>query len=192
MADEEEDGAFNAVEEVLELEEEPIGAKISLEVIKGVSTFQTMRVTCHVGKKELHILLDSGSTQNFVDLNKALKLQCKVNTITPMGVCVAEWGQLVCDKIIRGFTWKMQGLSFNADVLLLPLTGNDMVLGVQWFSNLGPVLWDFAQLAMQVKHNGQKVSLRGMRNKRLKSITSTKVDKLVHVAGNFLCYRFFL
>ncbi|XP_074336946.1 uncharacterized protein LOC141674121 [Apium graveolens] len=115
------------------MEEEVMGTKISLEAIEGVSTFQTMRVTGHVGKKELHILLDNGRTHNFIDVNKALKLQCKVDTITPMG-----------------------GHSFDADVLLLPLIGSDMVLGVQWFSNLGPVLWDFSKLIMQFKHNGQK------------------------------------
>lgn len=63
-------------------EVENVCAQISLEVIEGVSTFQTMRVTGHAGKKELHILLDTGSTHNFIDVNKALKLQCKVESIT--------------------------------------------------------------------------------------------------------------
>ncbi|XP_074355720.1 uncharacterized protein LOC141695370 [Apium graveolens] len=191
MTYEDAEGVTEEEEEVLEMEEEVMGAKISLEAIEGVSTFQTMRVTGHVGKKELHILLDSGSTHNFIDVNKALKLQCKVDTITPMGVRVADGGQLICDKIIRGFTWKMQGHSFNADVLLLPLTGSDMVLGVQWFSNLGPVLWDFAKLTMQFKHNGQKVSLRGMGSKKLKSITSSKMDKLLHATGEIFMLQIF-
>lgn len=34
---------------------------------------------------------------------------------------------------------KMQGVEFEAEVLLLPLSGNDVVLGIHWFFELGPM-----------------------------------------------------
>lgn len=77
----------------------------------------------------------------------------------------------------------MQGVSFTADVFLLPLNGSDIVLGIQWFSNLGPVLWDFARLTMQFSYHGQKVKLRGITNKKLQDINSQKLDKLVRDTG---------
>ncbi|XP_074342267.1 uncharacterized protein LOC141679753 [Apium graveolens] len=141
--DDDEDGETEIPVEV-EVEENNECAQISVEAMEGISAFQTMRVTGHHGKKDLHILLDSGSTHNFIDTSKALKLNCTMEKIAPMSVKVADGGQLICDKIIRGFVWKMQGVSFMADVLLLPLNGSDIVLGIQWFSQLGPVLWDFS------------------------------------------------
>ncbi|KAL8147534.1 hypothetical protein AgCh_005021 [Apium graveolens] len=100
-----------------------------------------------------------------------------------MGVRVADGGQLICDKIIREFSWMMQGVSFTADVLLLPLNGSDIVLGVQLFSHLGPVLWDFSKLKMQFTYKGEKVRLRGMTGRKLKGIKSRKLDKLVQATG---------
>lgn len=115
-------------------------AHLSLHALDGVSFFHTMRVVGHYGKTPLHILLDSGSTHNFVGVTKAKKLGCKVEQITPMWVKVADGGQIRCDAVARGFTWKMQGIQFSADLILLPLSGSDIVLGIQWFTVLGPIL----------------------------------------------------
>lgn len=158
-------------------------AQISVQAIEGVTTYQTMRVTGHHGKKYLQILLDSGSTHNFIDTGTALKLDCRVEHIPPMWVKVADGGQLKCDSRIRGFKWKMQGVEFEADVLLLPLSGSDMVLGIHGFSQLGPVLWDFLNLTMQFTYRGNKVKLRGMKGKKLKSIQADKLDKLFKSTG---------
>lgn len=158
-------------------------AQISVQAMDGVAAFQTMRVTGHHGKRELQLLLDSGSTHNFIDASKALKLDCKVESIDPMWVKVADGGQLKCDKIIKKFNWRMQGVEFTADVYLLPLSGSDLVLGIQWFSSLGPVLWDFVNLTMQFTYKGNKVRLRGAKGKKLKGIQSDKLDKLASTTG---------
>lgn len=34
-------------------------------------------------------------------------------------------------------------------LICLPLGGCDLVLGVQWFSTISPVLWDFQKLTME-------------------------------------------
>lgn len=55
----------------------------------------------------------------------------------------------------------MQGYPFAANLLLLPLSDSDVVLGIQWFSTLGSILWDFNNLTMEFKVEGRKVKLRG-------------------------------
>lgn len=40
-----------------------------------------------------------------------------------------------------------------------------MVLGIQWLSTLGNVLWDFKTLKMDFTYKGQKMSLRGTSHK---------------------------
>lgn len=167
----------------IEVADETQCAHISVQAMDGISSFQTMRVTGHHGKKELHLLLDSGSTHNFIDASKALRMDCRVENINPMWVRVADGGQLKCDSMIKGFTWRMQGVEFEADVLLLPLSGSDLVLGIQWFTLLGPVLWDFRNLTMQYTYKGTKVELRGASGKKLKTIQSQKLDKLTQLSG---------
>lgn len=41
--------------------------QISIHALTGVSMFNTMRVTGYVKDKPIHILIDSGSTHNFLD-----------------------------------------------------------------------------------------------------------------------------
>uniref|UniRef100_A0A803N6W0 Chromo domain-containing protein n=1 Tax=Chenopodium quinoa TaxID=63459 RepID=A0A803N6W0_CHEQI len=159
--------------------EETMSAQISLQALDGHSTFHTMRMKGLVRKKCIHTLLDTGSTHNFLDTPTALKLSCKVENVPPMWVKVADVGQLKCDKIVKNFEWKMQGYQFKADFLLLPLSGSDMVLGVQWFSTLGPILWDFKNLMMEFKAEGQKVKLRGATVRKLKGIQSVQLSKLL-------------
>lgn len=140
MKDDDDEELVQECVPAIEAPEETQCAHISVQAMDGVLSFQTMRVSGHHGKKELHLLLDSGSTHNFIDMSKALKMDCNVERITPMWVRVADGGQLKCDSMIKNFNWKMQGVEFTADVLLLPLTGSDLVLGIQWFAQLGPVL----------------------------------------------------
>ncbi|GJS64872.1 reverse transcriptase domain-containing protein, partial [Tanacetum coccineum] len=45
---------------------------ISLNALIRRNPFQTMRVTGYVGKHEIHILIDSGSTYNFLDSNTVI------------------------------------------------------------------------------------------------------------------------
>jgi len=57
-----------------------------------------------------------------------------------MKVRVADKGQLVCNEVIQQFSWKMQGITFMAYLLLLPLGGWDIMLEVQRLSGLGAIL----------------------------------------------------
>lgn len=47
----------------------------------------------------------------------------------------------------------MQGIWFKADVILVPLTNYDMVLGVQWLQTLYDIMWNFKKLTMRFKVN---------------------------------------
>ncbi|XP_021773518.1 uncharacterized protein LOC110737466 [Chenopodium quinoa] len=175
--DSDEEGEHNENENEMDAEAEC--AQISLQALDGNTTFHTMRMMGQFGRKSLHILLDSGSTHNFIDTSTALKSQCKVENMPPRWVKVADGGRIKCDAMIKGFTWKMQGYTFTADLLLLPLSGSNMVLGIQWFSTLGPILWDFKNLTMEFKLNQKKVKLRGATNKKLKGIQADQLSKLL-------------
>jgi len=49
----------------LQEEEQPL---ISLQALQGMNSYQTMRVQGKVCSQPLHILIDSGSTHNFLDM----------------------------------------------------------------------------------------------------------------------------
>lgn len=92
-----------------------------------------------MGKKPLHILIDSGSTHNFIDESVVDKLKLCKDLIIPYSVTIADGNQLHCKAVCRDFSWRLQEDVFKSDVWVLPLGGCDMVLGIQWLKGLGVV-----------------------------------------------------
>lgn len=54
-----------------------------------------------------------------------------------------------------------------------------MVLGVQWLSTLGPILWDFLNLRMKFTFRGLKHILRGLTPNVSKVISGSSLNKLM-------------
>nr|GEY33098.1 hypothetical protein [Tanacetum cinerariifolium] len=100
--------------------------QISLNALNGVESFQTLRVTGHVGKHDLHILIDTRSTYNFLDVNKAKKLGCHFSNTCPLKVDIPGGAQLTSKNMCKKFSWKIHGEEFVVDAMLLPLGGCDM------------------------------------------------------------------
>ena len=48
-------------------------SKTSMNALTGVADFSTMRITGYHNKRPIHVLIDSGSTHNFFDINVAKK-----------------------------------------------------------------------------------------------------------------------
>jgi hypothetical protein len=129
-----------------EVQEEEIIPHISLNALEGTVGFHTMKVTGKTGKQTLHILVDSGSTHNFLNSSVAQKLQSELTTITPITVQAANGGKMSCESVCKGLKWKIQGVSFEADVFIMDLNNYDMVLGIQWLSMLGDILCNYKHL----------------------------------------------
>ncbi|GJT24392.1 gypsy/ty3 retroelement polyprotein [Tanacetum coccineum] len=86
------------------VQKEENSRNISLNALIGRNTFPTMRVIGYAGKHEIHILIDSDSTHNFLDSKTAKKLGLS-----------------------------LKGEKFIVDMMIFPLGGCEMVLGpLQW------------------------------------------------------------
>nr|GFA96504.1 hypothetical protein [Tanacetum cinerariifolium] len=86
----------------------------------------------HVKKQVLHILVDCGSTHNFLDLLAAKRMGCNLSKMCPLQVSVAN-GQVMSSVFqCKNFKWTIHGQVFETDVMILRLGGCEMVLGIQW------------------------------------------------------------
>ena len=103
---------------MIDLQPEPL---ISLNAITGTTNFQTMRVIGTVGKHTLHILIDCGSTHNFLDKNVAKQIGCLTRSTCPLSVTVANGNKLITGAECKGFKWLFGSTPFTTDVMLLPL-----------------------------------------------------------------------
>ncbi|KAL9676198.1 hypothetical protein QQ045_004411 [Rhodiola kirilowii] len=109
---------------------------ISLNALDGCSSFNCMRVIGQYGNRKLYILIDPGSTHNFLDLNVAKEIGCLLASVPPLAVAAANGNNMLSGFRCNDFSWKMQGYTFTTDIRTLPLNCCDMVLGVQWLITL--------------------------------------------------------
>lgn len=165
-------------------EEEPKEPLISIHALTGLPSFSTMRVKGAMGTRQLHILIDSGSTHNFLDVKLAKRLQCPVNPIQSLSVSVADGKELQCNQICPEFQWTMQGRWFTTEVLLLPLENYDMILGIQWLLPLNDILWNFQKMTMQFTVDGEKCELKGIENNKLMVCSLEKLGSLLQKQTN--------
>lgn len=107
---------------------------ISLNAIAGVPSlmhYKTIRVSGIASEHKLHILVDSSSTHNYVNAFTIQKLGFQVGDCPLVAVMVDDGSRVQCSQICVGMSWRMQGLEFKADFLVIPLEGCQMVLGIQ-------------------------------------------------------------
>ncbi|KAF2307438.1 hypothetical protein GH714_028618 [Hevea brasiliensis] len=141
-----------------------------------------------VWEKNLHVLVDTGSTHNFLSTKMASKLKCELQKAAGISVEVANGQQLQCEGFCKNFTWSMQGLEFHAEVYVLALDNYDLILGAQWLSTLGEILWNFQTMMMTFKRESMLCVLQGETKKKLSKelnslMTCLNDDGLFHVDG---------
>lgn len=56
--------------------------------------------------------------------------------------------------MVEGFSWLMQGQQYSTDVILFPLVGCNLILGMQWLRILGAITWDCLNLTMEFFKEG--------------------------------------
>ncbi|GJV70189.1 putative mitochondrial protein [Tanacetum coccineum] len=138
--------------------------QITLNALSGLNSNQTMRIRGRIGKQVVHILIDCGSTHNFLDIHTAKKLGCGLTKTTPMQVSVANGQRMISTSIYHDLKWSLQNEVFTSDVMLLPLGGCEMVLGIQWLATLRDMQCNFKKLIMKFNHKGRQLVLSGMNN----------------------------
>ena len=172
------------------LEDSP---QLSLHALEGTYNFQTMRVRGSVGRKSLCILIDSGSTHNFIDVRVTTKLGCVLEPIEELKVIAANGNELKCRDVCKSFSWTMQGHTFQASVLALPLDNYDLVLGIQWLVELGDIIWNFRRLQMKFQVGGKECFLQGDKvpSQDVTAISNEKLSRTLSKKGQIAMVQCF-
>ena len=60
--------------------------------------------------------------------------------------------QLTCNQVCKTIQGLIQGQQFIVDLYLLEMSGLDIVQGVQWLKQLGPIFVDYQALTIKFVH----------------------------------------
>ncbi|WVZ89763.1 hypothetical protein U9M48_036128 [Paspalum notatum var. saurae] len=111
-------------------DEEP-APTISLHTISGVRTSQTTQVPLRWRSTVLHALLDSESSHNFVSAAAAASIGIPFHRRDGLQATIANGERVPCLGAFNDSKFSIHGEPFQAEFLVLPLAGYDVVLGTQ-------------------------------------------------------------
>lgn len=132
--------------------ETPIG--ISIHAFEGQmnpSTIKLMEgfILC----QSIIILVDLGSTHNFMQLQVAIALKMIIPIIKPFKVAIGNGENLIFNKVCKNVEIKIQRVSVVMDIFLISVFGSNVLIGVQWSRSL---------VKMKFKWNGKEVTWQGI------------------------------
>ncbi|VFQ74456.1 unnamed protein product [Cuscuta campestris] len=134
---------------------------VDVSSLHSLVTPRSLRLSGMINTVVVDVLIDRGSTHNFVHPSIIERAQLPVANVTPFRVYVGNGESLVCSRQSLQVPLLLQGFHFCVDVNILPIHGPDMVIGVQWLQLLGRVTHDYANLVMDFTWHGKPVTLRG-------------------------------
>ncbi|XP_057453401.1 uncharacterized protein LOC130745246 [Lotus japonicus] len=155
------------------------GDSISLNALDGDSQYPMMRLTGWLGKKRIFLLIDTGSTHNFINQKLCHEGLSKLQCLQPVKITVADGGIIQGTGWCEGISWKMQGYTFIDSAIAIPLSSCDLILGMQWLRQWGTVSWDFTNLIMEFATGNEMVKLQAMEEKENKLVSAAKLHHMV-------------
>ncbi|KAJ0087123.1 hypothetical protein Patl1_07475 [Pistacia atlantica] len=121
----------------------------------------------HLQGQQVEVLIDGGSTYNFIQEKVAIHLGLPIVASTNFTVMIGNEDHMCCFEVCANASLQLDGHEFLVDLFLLPIRGADLVLGMQWLAILGPILMDYKALTISFDWKGKSLSLQGRQLQRI-------------------------
>ncbi|XP_028223682.1 uncharacterized protein LOC114405278 [Glycine soja] len=164
-------------------------AHISLNSLAGHLAPETLRLVGDISGIPVLVLIDGGSTHNFLQEQLVVQLGLTSHPTSPLKVMVGNGQHLQCHTICDSVTLILQQHSFTVDFYVLPIAGANVILGVQWLQSLGPILTDYTHLSMQFFHDGRLVNLQGDPEAHRGLLSSPQFRRACRNQNQSLCFH---
>lgn len=109
------------------------------------------------------ILVDLGSSHNFIDTTLLTILQLKVDPFSSLSLKIVNGKCLQSKELCNIVNFKVQSNMFQTSFYLLDLVGCEVVLGIQWLQTLWTITLDFSELLMTFVYTKKYVNFRKMK-----------------------------
>jgi hypothetical protein len=135
-------------------------------------------------------LLDSGSTQNFIDLEAAAHVGLQFGDRFGLQVVVANGDRVLSPGCCCNVSFTIGTERFIMDFYRLAHGSYEMVLDIQWLESLGSMLWDFTKRLLTFTHGDHEVCWKATNTpigepSIAAAVSNIMVDLLLHYEGLF-------
>ena len=112
----------------------PDFVQLSLNALSGHFNSKMFRVTGQILEHSVLVLIDSGSSHNFLQSKRAHALGLPCSTTTPLSVMVGNGHALTCSQVCTQVPLVIQDHAFLVDFHLIDLCGPEACLGYNGFA----------------------------------------------------------
>jgi hypothetical protein len=95
------------------------------------------------------ILVDSGSTHNFIHHHISQETNCYICAIKNFQIMISNGGSMKSGVRCENVHLQIGDYHLKSSMFAIDMGGCDIVLGAYWLRTLGPILMDFKELTMQ-------------------------------------------
>ena len=134
---------------------------LSLNAMKGTDSIGILRFTGQIGQIRVQVLVDGGSSNNFLQPRIAEFLKLPVEPGPCFKVLVGNGQSMTAEGVVPNLSIILQGHELIVPVFLLPVAGADIILGSSWLATLGPHVADYAASTLKFFYKGKFVTLQG-------------------------------
>jgi len=135
---------------------------ISFQAHSGTEGAKTLRLRGYLQDKEIFMLVDSGSSHSFISEHMA-------SIVTPWSplshlvqIRVANGALIPCTHELPDQVWGCQGYTFKTTLKILPLSGYDVILGMDWLGAHSPMKIHWEQRWIQFNYHSKDITLQGI------------------------------
>ncbi|XP_061373831.1 uncharacterized protein LOC133316132 [Gastrolobium bilobum] len=164
--------------------------EISLHAMAGQHSTSTLRVKGRIGNASVQILVDGGSTHNFIQDRLVKFLGLETVPTQKFQVLVGNGEKMNCLGMCPQVALEMQGHGFCPDLYVLPIQGAKVVLGVQWLSELGDITLNYKQLVMKFERDGKQLEIQGESATNMEAIQLNQFRRLTASNSVACLYQF--
>ncbi|KAJ4763928.1 polyprotein [Rhynchospora pubera] len=158
-------------------EQDPVEeAVISLFTANDVHKVRNMKFKGFVGSIPVCALIDSGSTHSFVNPHILDTHLFSITKTTPMTVVVANGNKMTTDSVCHALQFTIQGHEFQKNMRLLDVKGYDLILGLDWLNEMGPMLIDWKRGSIKFKKDNVEVKLQACDEKAEVKLCQSQLD----------------
>jgi hypothetical protein len=157
-------------------EVEPI---ISLNALIGFFAPQTLKLIGYIKHRKVVILVDSGSTHNFIDRRIAQETHCYIHAINNFQIMIANGGSMKCGGHCENVHLQFGDYQLKSHMFSIDMGSCDIVLGADWLKTLGPILMDFKELIVKFDQEFYQYKFQGITTGSPEVISSHRLEKLL-------------
>ena len=111
---------------------EDITPTIYCHALARIYTPQTLKIKRYIKKRKVTMLIDCGSTHNFIHYKLAKSINCFIYLTPEFQVMIANEGTINFLGKFHNITLTMGEYVLNSPMHSIPMGCFDVVLGIQW------------------------------------------------------------